>query len=167
MKYFKGWTWWQYALAAFVPGGLILAAVTRAISRAAAAGAARDYDLSLNAPAAKTGTIDKLIGSATSSAAALRSGLANDPLAATLLGIDPALIATKVPEAAAVDNAKKTVEREALKKEYLRAQYEVQKALDGWTVDHFGGQSPGEFEGIMARLNGYVSQVAAQLAVLG
>lgn len=152
--------WWSWLLILLLPGGFAIAAFLRVRQANAAP---RDVD---KATPDKTASAEKLIGAALENADALRAGLKNDALAASLIGVDPALIAAPSGDAAASKAAETTSKRDALLAQLAQVQENRQKAYAGWGVDHFGGQSESEFSAILGRYDAEEASINVELARL-
>lgn len=160
MKYLralKAWPWYYWLVALLVPGGLLLVAL-RSRSRA---GSPQNVDPDAASTRAKTG-LDALIGQATDQASSLRSGLANNPLAAKLLGIDFSLIAGGGTEDVAADK----IRADQLRADIASTEHTIAAANIGWQQNHWGGKSYDEFAAFVAGHSANLDSLLRQLAEL-
>lgn len=136
--------------------------------RSAVASTARDVEETSQERDARIG-VDRLIGAALDQATALRSGLKDNPLAASLLGIDPSLIAAGSPAQVAdtaAEAATRDAEAERLRTEIANRYDDIRKETAQYAVNHNGGQSPDEFRARIGSLQAAADALAAQLAAL-
>lgn len=163
MKYLralKSWPWYYWLVALLVPGGLVVVALR---SRARSTPPS-PINLNPNSAEARAkSATDSLIGNAKDLADSLRSGLANDPLAQNLLGINPGLISAGDPAKVAETSA----ERDSLLQHIIDIQWRIGYANQQYGIDHFGGQNPEQFAAYIASLEADIAQTQTKLAVIG
>lgn len=154
----KAWPWYYWVLAALIPGGWAIAAYLKARNAAPS-------PMNLNADAASVRAkfgMDALIGQAKDQADALRSGLANDPLAQNLLGVAPGMILAGNP----AEVAAKEEKRKAYQDEITATMGQLSRETAAYAFNHNGGQNPSEWGARQAQLGAQISELQAKIAAL-
>jgi hypothetical protein len=155
LRFLKGWPWYYWLVIVAVPGGLFLVALMGRKKSAVASGQP-DYGV------AARSRLDVLLGGAKDAANQLRSGLVGDPLAANLLGVNPDLLKASEP-ATIADNE---LERASLQADLDAYTGRLNNATHYWPIDHFGGQSPEQYQGIIDDYSSHIAQLRDKLAAL-
>lgn len=156
LRALKAWPWYYWLVALLVPGGLLVFA----LRRPSPVGVPTiDPD---NAKAGEKFRIDQLIGSIKDKADALRSGLANDPLAASLIGVSPDVL--KQGDSAKV--AATTAEAADIRQHIVDQQAQIAKVDAEWSANHFGGVSYDQYMGYRNSLSSLLDGLSAKLAAL-
>lgn len=152
LRALKAWPWYYWLIALAVSVGIVAL-------RPRAAGGVPTIDPD-NAKAGEKFRIDQLIGSIKDKAAALRSGLANDPLAANLLGVDYSLVKAGDETKVAASSAR----AEELRTMIASVENTIGSAHAGWQANRFGGVGQDAYQAFVAKheaeLGGYLNELA-------